>query len=46
MSEADLLASGIATFSDEAVAPVVEAALDCQVSQEQIDTVLTAARGG
>ena len=45
-TEADLLASGLATFSDESVVPVVQAALDCGVSQADIDAVLTAARGG
>lgn len=44
-TEADLLASGIATFSEEAVVPVVEAGLDCGISQEQIDATLAAARG-
>jgi hypothetical protein len=46
VTEADLLAAGIATFSDEAVAPVVTAALDCQIPQETLDAVLNAARGG
>lgn len=46
ISEDDLLASGIATFSDEALVPVLQAALDCQVTQEQIDATVTQARGG
>jgi hypothetical protein len=45
-TEADLIAAGIATFSDEAVAPVVQAAEDCQIPQDQIDAALRAARGG
>lgn len=45
VSEADLLASGIATFSDEAVVPVVAAAQDCSVSDEEIDATLSLARG-
>jgi uncharacterized protein len=44
-TEADLLASGIATFSEEAVVPVVQAGLDCGITQEQIDATLAAARG-
>ena len=46
ISEADLLASGIATFSDEALVPVVQAGLDCQITQEQIDATIVTARGG
>ncbi len=45
-TEEDLLAAGLASFSDEAVVPVVEAALDCGVTQEEIDATLAAARGG
>lgn len=45
ISEADLLASGIATFSEEAVVPVVEAAQDCSVSDDEIDATLALARG-
>ncbi len=45
-TEEELLASGIASFSDEAVVPVVDAALDCGVTQEEIDATLAAARGG
>jgi len=44
-TEADLLASGIATFSEEAVVPVVQAGLDCGIPQDQIDATLAAARG-
>jgi hypothetical protein len=46
ISEADLLASGIATFSDEALVPVVQAGLDCQIPQDVIDATIAAARGG
>ena len=44
-SEADLLAGGIATFTDEAVAPVVEAAQDCGLDQGTIDGAISIARG-
>lgn len=46
VSEADLLASGIASFTDEALVPVIAAGLDCQITQEQIDATIVAARGG
>ena len=45
-TEDELIASGIATFGEAEVVPVVEAALDCQISQEIIDAALTEARGG
>jgi predicted RND superfamily exporter protein len=45
-TEAELLAAGIATFSDEAIAPVIVAGLDCGISQEDIDATIAAARGG
>ena len=44
-TEDDLVASGIATFSDAALVPVVQAGLDCQVSQAEIDATVAAARG-
>ncbi len=45
VSEADLLAMGIATFEPAAVEPVVQAALDCGVPQETIDAVLAGVGG-
>ena len=45
VSQEDLLASGLAEFGDEAVQPVIEAALDCGVAQEDIDATLATARG-
>ena len=45
ISQEDLIASGLAEFGDEAVAPVIEAALDCGVAQEEIDATLATARG-
>ncbi len=45
-TQEELIASGIATFTDEAVVPVVQAALDCGVSQDDIDATLDVARGG
>jgi hypothetical protein len=45
-TEADLIAAGIASFSDEALAPVIQAALDCGVSQADIDATVAAARSG
>ena len=45
-TEAELLGAGLATFSDEAVEPVVTAGLDCGISQEDIDATLVVARGG
>ncbi|MEM7286625.1 MAG: MMPL family transporter [Actinomycetota bacterium] len=45
VSESDLLASGIATFSDEAIVPVVQAGLDCGLDQAQIDAAVAVARG-
>jgi uncharacterized protein len=46
ISEPELLALGIAAFTDEAVAPVIQAALDCGVTQERVDELLALARGG
>lgn len=45
VSEADLLAMGIASFEPAAVEPVAQAALDCGVPQETIDGVLAAVGG-
>ena len=45
IAQEDLIASGLAEFGDEAVAPVIEAALDCGVAQEEIDATLATARG-
>ena len=45
-TEADLLASGIATFTDESLVPVIKAGQDCQIPQDVIDATITAARGG
>ncbi|MDH3754927.1 MAG: MMPL family transporter [Acidimicrobiia bacterium] len=45
-TEAELLAAGIATFEPAAVEPVVVAALDCGISQGDIDATLEAAAGG
>ncbi len=44
-TDEELLANDIASFTDEAVAPVVQAALDCQIPQEVIDATLEIARG-
>ena len=44
--EADLLASGLATFTDASLVPVIQAGLDCQITQAEIDATITAARGG
>ena len=44
-TQEELLANGLAEFGDEAVEPVIEAALDCGVSQEDIDATLATARG-
>ena len=46
VSEADLLASGLASFTDESLVPVIAAGLDCQVPQELIDATIATARGG
>jgi uncharacterized protein len=45
-TEADLIASGLATFSDESLVPVIAAGLDCGVTQEQIDATIATARAG
>ena len=45
VSEADLLAAGLATFSDEALIPVLQAGTDCGVEQAQLDAAVAAARG-
>jgi hypothetical protein len=45
VSEADLLAMGIATFEPAAVEPVAQAALDCGVPQESIDALLATVGG-
>jgi predicted RND superfamily exporter protein len=45
-TEQALIDAGIASFTDEALAPVIAAAQDCQVPEEAIDAVVTAARGG
>jgi hypothetical protein len=45
-TEGDLIASGLATFSDESLVPVVAAGLDCGVTQEQIDATVATARAG
>lgn len=42
----ELVAGGIAEFSDEGVAPVIVAAQDCGVPQDQIDEAIAIARGG
>jgi predicted RND superfamily exporter protein len=42
----ELVAGGIAEFSDEGVAPVVVAAQDCGIPDDQIDDAITIARGG
>ena len=36
----------VLTFTDEAVVPVIAAAQDCGIADDQIDTALTIARGG
>jgi hypothetical protein len=46
VSEADLVAAGIATFSDDALAPVIQAALDCGIPRPIIDAAIAAQRGG
>lgn len=46
VSEGDLLASGLATFSDEALVPVVAAAGDCGIDQATLDAAIATARGG
>jgi hypothetical protein len=45
-TEADLIAAGIASFTDEALVPVVQAGLDCGISQADIDATIATARGG
>jgi len=45
MSEQAVWDSGIATFSDAALIPVVRAGLDCQVTQAELDATISAARG-
>ena len=45
VSQEELLAAGLATFSDEAIEPVVAAALDCGIDQGLIDAAVAAARG-
>ncbi|HXH57484.1 glycoside hydrolase family 43 protein [Iamia sp.] len=45
-TEAELLAAGLVELTDEAVAPVIAAALDCGIAQDQVDATLQAARGG
>jgi hypothetical protein len=44
-TEDALLASGIATFSDESLVPVIQAGLDCGIPQEDIDATIASARG-
>ena len=46
VSEADLLAAGIATFSDEALAPAIQAATDCGIPRATTDAAIAAQRGG
>ena len=45
-TEADLIAAGIAEFTDEALEPVIQAAMDCGFDQETIDAALAQASGG
>ena len=42
----ELVAGGIGEFSDEGVAPVVVAAQDCGIPDDQIDDAIAIARGG
>lgn len=44
-TEQELLASGIASFSDSSLVPVVRAALDCQVTKTRLDAAIATARG-
>ena len=44
-TEEELIAGGIATFTEEAVKPLVTSSLDCGISQEVIDAALAAQRG-
>jgi predicted RND superfamily exporter protein len=46
VSEEELLALGIAAFTEEAVAPVIQAAQDCGIDDETIDATLAAVSGG
>ena len=45
VSEADLIASGLATFSDESIVPVLAAGTDCGLTQDQLDEAVAVARG-
>lgn len=45
VSDAMLIEAGIVELTDDAVAPVVAATLDCGISQEVVDATLAAARG-
>lgn len=46
ISDAELIANGIVELTDEAIAPVIAAALDCGVTQAEVDATVAAARGG
>lgn len=46
VSDGDLIAAGIVELTDEALTPVIGAALDCGIPQATIDATVAAARGG
>lgn len=46
VGEQELLALGLASFTPEALAPIVEAALDCGIEQSIIDATIDAGLGG
>ena len=45
-TEADLIASGLADFTDEALVPVLAAGADCGIDDAQLEAAVAVARGG
>ena len=46
VGEAELLALGLAEFQPEALAPIIQAGLDCGIEQSILDATVDAGLGG